>query len=97
MRQGLVSKRSQLLTQCMEKIARLENLPEQTGKREWQLFLETSRDKLVSEITESEEAPLTEALTRGALGKVSTLRQHGEQFAKALGIWPLLREAAADL
>ena len=96
-RQGLVSKRSQLLTQCMEKIARLENLPEQTGKREWQLFLETSRDKLVSEITESEEAPLTEALTRGALGKVSALRQHGEQFAKALGIWPLLREAAADL
>ena len=96
-RQGLVSKRSQLLTQCMEKIARLENLPEQTGKREWQLFLETSRDKLVSEITESEEAPLTEALTRGALGKVSTLRQHGEQFAEALRIWPLLREAAADL
>ena len=96
-RQGLVSKRSQLLTQCMEKIARLEKLPEQTGKREWQLFLEATRDKLVSEITESEEAPLTEALTRGALGKVSALRQHGEQFAKALGIWPLLREAAADL
>ena len=62
-RQGLVSKRSQLLTQCIEKIAGLENLPEQTGKREWRLFLETTRDKLVSEITESEEAPLTEALT----------------------------------
>ena len=97
MRQGLISKRSQLLTQCMEKIARLENRPEQTGKREWQLFLETSRDKLVSEITESEEAPLTEALTRGTLGTVSALRQHGKQFAEALRIWPLLREAAADL
>lgn len=97
MRQGLVSKRSQLLTQCMQKIAHLENLPEQTGKREWQLFLETSRDKLVSEITESEETPLTEALTRGALGKVSALRQHGEQFAEALRIWPLLREAAEYL
>ena len=96
-RQGLISKRSQLLTQCMEKIARLENRPEQTGKREWQLFLETSRDKLVSEITESEEAPLTEALTRGTLGTVSALRQHGKQFAEALRIWPLLREAAADL
>ena len=96
-RQGLVSKRSQLLTQCIEKIAGLENLPEQTGKREWRLFLETTRDKLVSEITESEEAPLTAALSHGALGEIGALRHHGEQFAEALKIWPQLCEVASGL
>ena len=81
----------------MEKIARLEKLPEQTGKREWQLFLEATRDKLVSEITESEEAPLTAALSHGALGEIGALRHHGEQFAEALKIWPQLCEVASGL
>ena len=96
-RQGLVSKRSQLLIQCMQKIAHLENLPEQTGKREWQLFLETSRDKLVSEITESEEAPLTAALNQSGLGEIGALRRHGVQFAEALSIWPKLCEVTSSL
>ncbi len=95
--QGMISKRSQLLTQCMEKIAHLENLPEQTGKREWQLFLETTRDMLVSEITQSAEAPLTAALKQGGLREIDVLRHHGEQFAEALRIWPQLREVASGL
>ena len=96
-RQGLVSKRSQLLTQCMQKIARLENLPEQPGKREWQQFLEATRDKLVSEITQSEEAPLTAALNQSGLGEIGALRHHGEQFAEALSIWPKLCEVTSGL
>jgi hypothetical protein len=96
-RQGLISKRSDLLTRCMEKIARLDNLPDQTGKAEWQHFLEATRDKLVSEITQSEAAPLTEALTQGALGDIGALRHHGEQFADALCIWPQLCDVAAGL
>ena len=47
-------------------------------------ILETSRDKLVSEITESEEAPLTAALNQSGLGEIGALRRHGVQFAEAL-------------
>jgi hypothetical protein len=81
----------------MQKIARLENLPEQPGKREWQQFLEATRDKLVAEITQSEAAPLTVAVNQGGLGEIGLLRQHGEQFAEALRIWPQLREVASGL
>ena len=65
------------------KIRPWRGLPEQTGKREWRLFLETTRDKLVSEITESEEAPLTAALSHGALGEIGALKPPANAFAEA--------------
>ena len=101
--QMLLSKRSALLTRCLEQITELnanglDGLP---GTDRWREFLQESREKLLEVIQATEAAPLADMLTQraeaGSTTDIDALRIIGRDFAAALRVWPALVGTASTL
>ena len=97
--QELVSKRGVLLGQCMAHLKGLSGLADLPGSKEWQHFLEQSRDQLVNELQTPEPEPLAVLGNSGdgmELSRLTALRNHGASFADALSAWPNICAAAEN-
>ena len=95
-RQELVSKRSTLLSRCMEYLTQVEAISDLPGVTDWQQFLERSRDQLVTEIQTPESQPLNDRLIGSSFASLEALRAHSQQFANALSGWSEICEAAKN-
>lgn len=93
--QESVSKATSLLRRSFEHLESAQALQNLAGYRQWQTFLESSRDRLVNEIQMPNEHPLARVTEKA--GSADRLREKGVQFTQALRAWPRIRDAAAQL
>ena len=94
--EGLVSRRSMMLTQCIARAGQLDKLEHLPGYQGWKLFIEASRDQLVTELQTSKE-PIVAQGIHGISESIESLQKTGAALAEALKIWPKICEAAATL
>lgn len=94
--EGLVSRRSQLLHQCVKRIEELDNLQHLPGHAQWKRFLEGSRDRLAYEI-QTPEGAITGPGGKPAQEALTSLKDHGSLLSQALKIWPEICDLARNL
>ena len=85
-----------MLTQCIARAGQLDKLEHLPGYQGWKLFIEASRDQLVTELQTSKE-PIVAQGIHGISESIESLQKTGAALAEALKIWPKICEAAATL
>lgn len=93
--QELASLKALRLKKCMEHIDRLQTQEHLAGYGEWRSCLESSRDNLLSQISDSDSTPINTYLDSHAIN-FERLRHEGRTFAYALQQWPSVCEASAE-
>ena len=92
-REVVVSRRCQLLRQCMARAAEMRELNHLQGAGRWQQFIEKSRDQLVAEIQASNEA-IFDSGPSGIADSLEAVQATGAKLSKAVAVWPDICETA---
>ena len=84
------------LSNVMTHLEHLTQMRGATNIEPWKVFLETSRESLLSQIQTVDDDPLKPIASQCGVSGLTTLRHLGKDFANAIEVWPTLCAAARE-